>query len=666
MKPTSLTLLLWAAATVTFSHARAEEAKLEDVKREEPKLEDMSLEDLLNVKVEVASRRSQTIQKSPGIVSLVTAEEIRNAGARDLIDVLHLLPGFTFATDTEGVIGIAIRGNWGHEGKVLLLIDGIELNEMFYGTLQFGHHIPVDTISRVEVIRGPGSAIYGGHAELAVINVISKKAAEIKGAEARAAYARMETATNIQDLGLSAGKEFRNGWSVVSHAATGGGDRSDLHYSDFAGDTFDMRGNSDIRPTYVNLGAATRDFGLRLIYDSYKTMNRTAYGTNVAAPVNLDFDSLLFGAKYSKDLTGNFSLVNEFQYRRQEPWKSTDPLSTSIADLHYDKYGQEVLGRVVATQKFSDHFQGHVGTEITHQAGTDRTTGGVWANGMSSMFINRQALFAELSSESETWNLTAGGRYQNQDGTGSKFVPRFSAVKQMGDFHAKALFSMGYRSPDFENLNVNPEISPETTEDSELEFGYKLNADSLLTLNLFYTKIKDPIIYVYVAGDEYFNFDATGTFGGELDYRLTKGWGYFDVNYSFYHPHSSHVPKYQAGEKTNLLLGLPAHKLTANANVKISGPDLRINVSATYLSERYGYDWDGTAMSLQRFKPVTLLDTYLERRNLLVKNLDLGAGVHNLLNEDFRYIEAYNGDHPPEPAQSISWMVKANYKMEFD
>jgi outer membrane cobalamin receptor len=646
---------LFLAAVVSISHAQADE----------PKLEDMSLEDLLNVKVEVASRHSQTIQKSPGIVSLITSDEIRNAGARDLIDVLQLLPGFTFAADTEDVVGLAIRGNWAHEGKVLLLIDGLELNEMFYGTIQLTHEFPVDIISRVEVVRGPGSAIYGGHAELAVINVITKKASEINGVEGRVIYSQMRSATNMQDLGLSAGKETASGWNLSSHIATGKGDRSDLNYTDSLGETFNMKGNSDIRPTFINLAAANQNLSLRLIYDSYKTQMRTAYGENLAAPTNLDFDSLLFGAKYTKELSSKLSLIHELNYRRQEPWKSTQPLSNTIAGVYYDKYGQEVLGRVVASHKFSDEVQGHLGGEITHQAAVDRS-GAVWANGKQSMSLNRQALFSELMSEWNNWNLTVGARFQNQDGTGSKFVPRFSVVKQIKDFHVKGLFSMGYRSPDFENLNANPTIRPETTEDTEMEFGYKINADSLVTLNLFYTKIRNPIVYDFTVADAYYNFDATGTYGAELDYRLTRNWGYLYFNYSYYRPHSAHVIEYQADDHSDLMLGLPAHKATANANLKIAGPDLRFNITATYLSERYGYDWDGTGMSLQRFKPLTILDTYLERRNLGFRNLDFGFGVHNLLNENVRYIEPYNGGHPPQPAQSIAWMAKVNYRTEFN
>lgn len=78
------------------------------------------------------------------------------------MQVLQLIPGFDFGVDVEGIVGIGVRGNWAHEGKVLMLWDGLEMNEDLYSTLQFGGHYPVGQIKRIEIIRGPGSAIYGG------------------------------------------------------------------------------------------------------------------------------------------------------------------------------------------------------------------------------------------------------------------------------------------------------------------------------------------------------------------------------------------------------------------------------------------------------------------------------------------------------------------------
>jgi outer membrane receptor for ferrienterochelin and colicin len=138
-------------------------------------LDTLSLQYLMNIKLTVASAKELTPRESPGIVSYITAEDIRKVGARDLMDVLKFVPGFEFGTDVEGVVGLGIRGNWAHEGKVVLLIDGIEMNETLYSTLQFGNHYPIENVERIEIIRGPGSAMYGGFAAYAVINIISRK-----------------------------------------------------------------------------------------------------------------------------------------------------------------------------------------------------------------------------------------------------------------------------------------------------------------------------------------------------------------------------------------------------------------------------------------------------------------------------------------------------------
>ena len=83
---------------------------------------EMSLEDLMKVEVTVASKKALTTRESPGIVTLITEEEIRNSGAQDLIDILKMVPGFDFGVDVEGVVDVAVRGNWAH-GREGVIID---------------------------------------------------------------------------------------------------------------------------------------------------------------------------------------------------------------------------------------------------------------------------------------------------------------------------------------------------------------------------------------------------------------------------------------------------------------------------------------------------------------------------------------------------------------
>jgi outer membrane receptor for ferrienterochelin and colicin len=140
---------------------------------------------------QVASFAITRLTDSPAVVTAVSAEEIRSSGARDLMDVLLLVPGFFFGVDVQGTIGPGFRGLWGQEGKILLLIDGKEMNEQLYSTMQLGHEFPVELIERVEVVRGPGSVIYGGNAELAVVNVITRNAQGSTDVLASATYGQM-------------------------------------------------------------------------------------------------------------------------------------------------------------------------------------------------------------------------------------------------------------------------------------------------------------------------------------------------------------------------------------------------------------------------------------------------------------------------------------------
>src|SRR5262249_55985153 len=138
-------------------------------------VQQLSLADLLDTQVDVASKKPQTTRETPGIVTVITRADILNSGARDLLDVMVLVPGFAPGVDVEGVVDLGVRGQWGHEGKILLLIDGQPMNELLYSTIQLANHYPLESIDRIEVIRGPGSAIYGGYAELAVINIITRR-----------------------------------------------------------------------------------------------------------------------------------------------------------------------------------------------------------------------------------------------------------------------------------------------------------------------------------------------------------------------------------------------------------------------------------------------------------------------------------------------------------
>ncbi|MDG1819007.1 MAG: TonB-dependent receptor plug domain-containing protein, partial [Porticoccaceae bacterium] len=133
--------------------------------------------------VSIATGSVQPIAKAPAVASVITAQQIQAMGAKDIDQVLETVPGLHVSRDVIGYNPLYIfRGiSAGFNPQVLMLINGIPITNLFQGdrNVVWGG-MPVEAISRIEVIRGPGSALYGADAFAGVINLVTKGPAEIE------------------------------------------------------------------------------------------------------------------------------------------------------------------------------------------------------------------------------------------------------------------------------------------------------------------------------------------------------------------------------------------------------------------------------------------------------------------------------------------------------
>src|SRR5579863_2281793 len=140
----------------------------------------LSLEKLAHVKVFSASRHLEDEQRAPSSVSIITADEIRRNGWRTLADALSVLRGVYTAYDRQyvylGIRGFMRPGDY--NSRILLMVNGHRVNENIYGSAALGEEFPLDVelIDHIEVVRGPGSSLFGTNAVFGVINVITRKA----------------------------------------------------------------------------------------------------------------------------------------------------------------------------------------------------------------------------------------------------------------------------------------------------------------------------------------------------------------------------------------------------------------------------------------------------------------------------------------------------------
>jgi iron complex outermembrane receptor protein len=144
-----------------------------------------SLDSLLNTRISSAAKYEQTITEVAGAVTIVTSEQIERYGYRTLSDVLAAARGF-YVSDDRNYSYLGVRGfsrPTDYNNRILLLIDGYLTNEGVFGTAAVGTELGIDLagLERIEIIRGPSSALYGTGAMFAIINLITREGKTVGG-----------------------------------------------------------------------------------------------------------------------------------------------------------------------------------------------------------------------------------------------------------------------------------------------------------------------------------------------------------------------------------------------------------------------------------------------------------------------------------------------------
>jgi iron complex outermembrane recepter protein len=146
-------------------------------------LADLSLEQLGNIEVTSVSKRSERLSEAAASIFVITGDDIRRAGVRTLPEALRLAPNLQVARANTGSYAISARGfNNAIGNKLLVLIDGRTVyTPLFSGVFWDQQDILLEDVERIEVISGPGGALWGVNAVNGVINVITRAAGDTQG-----------------------------------------------------------------------------------------------------------------------------------------------------------------------------------------------------------------------------------------------------------------------------------------------------------------------------------------------------------------------------------------------------------------------------------------------------------------------------------------------------
>src|SRR5260221_5426870 len=184
----------------------------------------VTLEDLMKINVTSAARKSQRAEDVPAAVYVITKADIRRSGLTTLPELLRLVPGVQVAQVNANKWAVSIRGfNNLYSNKLLVLVDGRSVySRTFGGVFWDMQDVVMSDIDRIEVIRGPGGAVWGANAVNGVINVITRSAADTQGLAANVRVGPFESErAGIRYGGTRGGVAYRvfSQWSGYGDAA---------------------------------------------------------------------------------------------------------------------------------------------------------------------------------------------------------------------------------------------------------------------------------------------------------------------------------------------------------------------------------------------------------------------------------------------------------------
>jgi outer membrane receptor for ferrienterochelin and colicin len=617
--------------------------------------------------VSVAGFAQTTLRESPSIVTLITSEEIRAMGAKDILDVLRLVPGFDIAFDIQPAI--MVRGNSGSEAKLLLQIDGQSINDISFGYSFVGQRIPLQTIERIEIIRGAGSAVYGGMAGLAVVNIITKKVktGQVLGASAQIGFTQNGLMRN--NLEFWAVQKYNNGIEFSLIAGRNHGKMTDVNYVGGLQNTFvDNSRFSQINSDMINFTFAYKKLSVSVLYNNYN--NRLPH----LGDAKLNIKGLWSTLNYRVDISDKMVLHTNLNVRQQNPYNFTDipdrPITAGGGKLFVLEKSNTEDRRLAARSYLLYQFLPKVTLTGGVEAFIDDSqyqANRFFADGRRRVSYSNLGAFVEANIQSKFANVTMGARVDKYTNIKPVVVPRLAITKAFEKVHFKALYNEAFKTPTIQNIQfaVNQSIQPERFQLVEFEAGYKLFNDLQVNANVFNILIKDFIVREdVITGDtQYKNIGNSGTQGVEVEARYRKKWGYINFGYSFYRV-SETQPNQKLPLVSQVFSGIPAQKATLQASFQVSS---QVSLSPTILYTTNKFKIASILFNptdSKEYAPETLINFNINFKNFLTKNLTLSAGGYNLLNQAHWYVP-WKIDFSSEielPAQSREFLLRLMYE----
>lgn len=618
-----------------------------------------------------AARRAQKISEAPAAISVITEEDIKQAGAVTIPDILRMVPGLDVMQISASDLVVNARGyNKEMANKMLILIDGRYVYWDFYGiTLWDSFPIVLEDIDRIEIIRGPGSALYGANAFSGVINIITKSPEDAQGTHVAVTGGQMNTylgslihAGSHNKLGykFTFGFDETNQWynhDIPSRANKKAQASLQYNFNEHSKLAFETGFNKGQGETLTGIGRVSREQKLNHIKLDYTSPN---------------FSTRLFWSRTRGDLI-QYPTLNDYHF-----------LSNSI--------------------DFESQLLFNMGNKNTIVIG-----GNFRYNIAESNMIDKdhtqQLMAGYIHDEfkpSEKLALTVGIRYDSHPLVEAQITPRanmiFSPFKGQ---HIRLSYGTAFRSPAFiesylhEDSDIskmissllpantiivksrgNPNLKPEKI--TSFELGYQLYVTSRLRMktDLFYNELSDFISFKTVAFQDisaiigyppgsvivpsqksYTNASQSKGIGGEVGIDLLAAeWLKATFNYSYQKlTWEEDDPETSENETGQVVKTSPQHKLNFGLRFQFKS-GFSANFQVHYVDQTEKYE----TWAYGKVRPYALVNSRVGYRFLNDK-MEIAVAVFNLFNKKHYEYPGLDSSGNPNGGHEIGQRITSTF-----
>jgi iron complex outermembrane receptor protein len=635
--------------------------------------------------VSIATGSSQPIARAPSAATVVTSNDIKAIGATDLNQVLESVPGLHVSVSAIGYDQrVAIRGILTERGpQVLWLLNGHRLNTTYLSNRGSGlGDFPVENIARIEIIRGPGSALYGADAFSGVINIITKTASDINGTEYGARIGSFKT----RDAWLQYGGQLGTVETAIYLRAGKSDGQNNIIETDLQ-TILDKAFNTHISnaPGPLSLSSESfdasadfhyQDWRFRASYQERKTGLAIGLIDSLDPQARFPTSRLYVDAKYQKEnIVKNWDFSAGIGYSDSHEDASNPPYRILPAGAFGNTFPDGLIAAphhkereidINATAVYSG-FNNHrirIGTgyrdENLYAVGESKNfftavIPGVGAvtmplsEGVVDVTGNPALVFLLPQKRSvsyffaqdewtltKDWTLTAGVRKDRYSDFGNTTNPRLALVWDAAyNIVIKALHGRAFRAPSFVEEYAknnpastgNPALQPETITTNELAFAWQPKSNVQTNLTIFHYKERNIIRFVANADP---TTGSTAKNAGDQTGRgleLESAWDP-DRNLRLT---GSYSLQHSTDESTGKDAGLaPHHRVFLRSDWRFA-PSWQFGATLNYVANRQRQAGDARP----QIADFTTIDLSLRREKLL-GNWEVRAAVKNLFNRDIR------------------------------